>query len=101
VCGEETSFWCSDRLPSIGETKGGTEMTGRTSAVANYSKRGKVAVTSRIEEEQKAKAYALECFACLVKEGRAQWRHGADGAELHLVTGEVYRLGENALCRII
>jgi hypothetical protein len=100
VCGGETAFWCKDRLPSIGETEGGTEMTGRTSAEANYSKGGKVAATTRIEEEHKAKAYALECFGWLVEEGRAQWRHGVDGAELHLVTGEIYRLDENTLWRI-
>jgi hypothetical protein len=59
-------------------------------------------ITSRQEEEREAKAYALKCFASLVEEGLAQWRHAADGAaELRLVTGEVYRLGENTLWRIV
>jgi hypothetical protein len=38
----------TDRPPSIGEPESGTEMTGRNIAVANYSKHGKVAATSRI-----------------------------------------------------
>jgi hypothetical protein len=76
-------------------------MTGQTRAVANYAEHRKVTVASREDEEREAKAYALECFACLVEEGLAQWRHSADGAaELRLVTGEVYRLGENTLWRI-
>jgi hypothetical protein len=64
-------------------------MTGRTSAVANYPRRGRVAATTSIEEEHKAKAYALKCFAWLVEEGRAQWHNDVDGAELHLVTGDL------------
>jgi hypothetical protein len=87
--------------PSIGEPESRTEMTGRIRAVANDAKHREVTATSREEEELRAKAYALECIACLVKEGLAQWRHAADGAaELRLVTGETYRLGENTLQRI-
>jgi len=90
------------RPPSIGEPESRTEMTGRTRAVANDAKHRGVTTTSREEEERQAKAYALECIASLVKEGLAQWRHAADGAaELRLVTGEVYRLGENTLRRIV
>jgi hypothetical protein len=70
--------------------------------VVNYAAHRKVMITSRQEEEREAKAYALKCFASLVEEGLAQWRHAADGAaELRLVTGEVYRLGENTLWRIV
>jgi hypothetical protein len=76
-------------------------MTGRTRAVASYAKRRKVPTASREEEEPQAKAYALECIANLVEEGLAQLDHTADGvSELRLVTGEVYRLGENTLRRI-
>jgi hypothetical protein len=86
--------------PSLGEPESRTEMTGRTRAVAN-AKHREVTATSREEEERQAKAYALECIACVVKEGLAQWRHAADGAaELRLVTGEIYRLGENTLRRM-
>jgi hypothetical protein len=88
------------RPPSIGEPESRTKMTGRTWAVANDAKHREATATSR-EGERQAKAYALECIACLVKEGLAQWRHAADGtAELRLVTGETYRLGEDTLQRI-
>lgn len=76
-------------------------MTGRTGAVESFAKRRKASSASREEGERRAKAYALRCIANLVKEGLAQLDHTADGAsELRLVTGEVYRLGENALRRI-
>jgi hypothetical protein len=74
-------------------------MTGRTRAVASYAKRRKVPTAS--EEGRQAKAYALECIANLVEEGLVRLDHTTDGAsELRLVTGEVYRLGENTLRRI-
>jgi hypothetical protein len=99
---EGAGFGAMTRPPSIGEPESRTEMTGRTTAVAKYATRRKVTVTSRQEEDREAKAYALRCFACLVEEGLAQWRHAADGAaELRLVTGEIYRLGENTLWRIV
>jgi hypothetical protein len=99
---EGAGFGALTRPPSIGEPESRIEMTGRTTAVAHYATHRRVTVTSRQEEDREAKAYALKCFACLVEEGLAQWRHAADGAaELRLVTGEVYRLGENTLWRIV
>ena len=76
-------------------------MTGRTKASASYAKRRKVPTVSPEEKECQAKANALECIAYHVEQGLAQLDHTADGeSELRLVTGEVYRLGDNTLRRI-
>ena len=76
-------------------------MTGRTRAVESFRRRRKASTASREKGERRAKAYALRCIIKLVKEGLAQLDHTADGVnELRLVTGEVYRLGENTLRRI-
>lgn len=76
-------------------------MTDRTRAAESFAKRCKASSAPREEEERHAKAYALKCIADLVEEGLAQLAHTADGvSELRLVTGEVYRLGENTLRRI-
>jgi hypothetical protein len=70
--------------------------------VASYAKRHKVPRVSGEEVGIRAKAYALQCIASLVNEGLAQMEHMADGeTELRLAAGEVYRLGENALRRIV
>jgi hypothetical protein len=69
--------------------------------VASDAKGRKAPRVSRQEEEIRAKAYALQCIANLVKEGLARLAHKADGvSELRLATGEVYLLSENSLRRI-
>jgi hypothetical protein len=87
-------------LPS-GELESRSEMTDRTRAAESFAKRRKASSASREGEERRSKAYVLKWIADLVEEGLVQLDHTADGvSELRLVTGEVYRLGENTLRRI-
>jgi hypothetical protein len=76
-------------------------MAGRARVVASDAKGRKAPRASRRQEEIRAKVYALQCIANLVRERLACLEHKPDGvSEMRLATGEVYLLGENALRRI-
>jgi hypothetical protein len=59
------------------------------------------APTGGVYEAASTKRIVLQCFQEAVNEGWAEWKINADGqTEVHVQSGEVFRLLENTVTRV-